>query len=90
MPEVPRKYHLINAEQLAAARQHWPQVSDKTWVLILKRTDEPMLLNRPPHKGIGFAAISVPEHTIEGMHYLADVDVLILINGETPLAGAVI
>lgn len=86
MPDAPRKFHLITSEQLAAARPHWPQVNDRTWVLILKRTDEPLVLNKPPHKGIGFATYKVPNELIDGMHYRRDVDVLILVSGETPLA----
>jgi len=39
MPDAPRKYYLINAAQLEAARKQWPQVTDKTWVLVLKRAD---------------------------------------------------
>ena len=43
MPDAPRKYYLINDAQLQAARKFWPQVSDKTWVLTLKRADEPLV-----------------------------------------------
>jgi hypothetical protein len=86
MPDAPRKFHLITPEQLAAARQHWPQVSDKTWVLILRRLDEPFVLNKPPHRGIGFVTYKVPNDVIDGMAYRRDVDVLILVGGETPLA----
>lgn len=88
MPDAPRKYTLITREQVEAARRHWPQVSDKTWTLILRRTDEPMVLNRAAHRGVGFGAISVPEFekTRDGMFYRRDLDVLILISGETPLA----
>jgi hypothetical protein len=86
MPDAPRKFHLISPEQLDAARPHWPQVSDRTWVLILKRTDEPLVLNKPPHKGIGFTTYRVPNELLNGMHYRRDVDVLILVSGETPLA----
>lgn len=86
MPDAPRKYHLINTEQVQAARKYWPQVSDKTWVLVLKRADEPVVLNRPPHRGVGFATVTVPPETMEGMFYRKDIDVLILISGETALA----
>jgi hypothetical protein len=86
MPDAPRKYYLINDSQLEAARRHWPQVSDKTWVLTLKRSDEPLVLNKPPHRGVGFATFQPPVETVEGMFYRRDVDVLILISGETPLA----
>jgi hypothetical protein len=86
MPDAPRKYYLINAEQVQAARKYWPQVSDKTWVLVLKRADEPVVLNRPPHRGVGFATVTVPPETMEGMFYRKDMDVLILISGETALA----
>ncbi len=86
MPDAPRKYDLINPEQVQAARKYWPQVSDKTWVLVLKRADEPVVLNRPPHRGVGFASVTVPPETMEGMFYRKDMDVLILISGETSLA----
>ena len=86
MPDAPRKYYLINDVQLQAAREYWPQVTDKTWVLILKRTDEPLVLNKPPHRGLGFVTIKAPAETTEGMLYRPDIDVLILMNGETPLA----
>lgn len=86
MPDAPRKYYLISDAQLQAARKHWPQVTDKTWVLTLKRSDEPLVLNKPPHRGVGFVTITVPEQTTEGMHYRRDIDVLILISGETLLA----
>ena len=86
MPDAPRKYYLIDDAQLQAARQHWPQVTDKTWVLILKRTDEPLVLNKPPHRGVGFVTIQAPTETTDGMSYRRDIDVLILLNGETPLA----
>jgi len=86
MPDAPRKYYLISDAQLQAARKHWPQVTDKTWVLTLKRADEPLVLNKPPHRGVGFVTITVPEETMEGMHYRRDIDVLILISGETMLA----
>jgi hypothetical protein len=87
MPDAPRKYYLINDTQLQAARRHWPQVSDKTWVLVLKRSDEPLLLNKPPHRGVGFVTLKPPPETIEGMYYRRDADVLILVSGETPLAN---
>ena len=86
MPDAPRKYYLISEAQLQAARKHWPQVTDKTWALTLKRADEPLVLNKPPHRGVGFVTITVPEQAIEGMHYRRDIDVLILISGETLLA----
>ena len=86
MPDAPRKYYLINDTQLQAARKYWPQVSDKTWVLVLKRADEPLVLNKPPHRGVGFAIITVPPETMEGMFYRKDMDVLILVSGETSLA----
>ena len=86
MPDAPRKYYLINDAQLEAARQHWPQVSDKTWVLTLRRSDEPLVLNKPPHRGVGFTTITVPTETVEGMQYRRDIDVLILVSGETALA----
>lgn len=85
MPDAPRKYYLISPAQLEAARQHWPQVTDKTWVLILKRVDEPLVLNRPPHKGVGFTTFNVPDELKDGMAYRKDVDVLILVSGETAL-----
>ena len=85
MPDAPRKYYLINEPQLEAARKQWPQVTDKTWVLLLKRTDEPFVLNKPPHRGVGFVTIKVPDQTVEGMSYRRDIDVLILISGETAL-----
>ena len=87
MPEAPRKYYLINESQLQSARQHWPQVNDKTWVLVLSRADEPMMLNKPAHRGTGFAHIKVPAETVEGMFYRRDLDVLILMSGETALAS---
>jgi len=87
MPDAPRKYYLINDEQLKAARKHWPQVNDKTWVLTLRRNDEPLVLNRPAHRGVGFVTISVPPDAREGMFYRREIDVLILIAGETPLAN---
>ncbi len=85
MPDAPRKYFLISDAQLEAARKQWPQVTDKTWVLVLKRADEPMVLNKPPHRGVGFVTIKVPEQTVEGMAYRRDIDVLILVSGETAL-----
>jgi hypothetical protein len=85
MPDAPRKYYLINEPQLEAARKQWPQVTDKTWVLLLKRTDEPLVLNKPAHRGVGFVTIKVPDQTVEGMSYRRDIDVLILISGETAL-----
>jgi len=87
MPDAPRKYFLITEEQVQAARKIWPQVSSKTWALVLKRSDEPMVLNKAPHRGLGFGAVVVPEpeKTVDGMHYRRDMDVLILISGETPL-----
>jgi hypothetical protein len=87
MPEAPRKYFLINDAQLEAAKKYWPQVSFRTWVLVMKRTDEPMVLNKAPHKGVGFAQVTVPEpeQTVEGMYYRRDMDVLILVSGETSL-----
>jgi hypothetical protein len=88
MPDAPRKYKLITEEQVRAARRFWPQVSDKTWTLTLKRTDEPMVLNRAAHKGVGFVTIAVPtpEQTRDGLFYRKDIDVLILMSGETQLA----
>ena len=86
MPDAPRKYFLINDAQVQAARKYWPQVSDKTWVLLLKRADEPLVLNKPPHRGIGFVTITLPPETMDGMFYRKDMDVLILISGETPFA----
>jgi hypothetical protein len=87
MPDAPRKYYLITEDQLRAARDYWPQITDKTWTLTLKRADEPLLLNRPAHKGLGFLSIKVPTETMHGMFYRKDIDVLILIAGETPLAA---
>lgn len=86
MPDAPRKYYLINDTQVQAARKHWPQVSDKTWVLVLKQLDEPLVLNKPPHRGIGFVTLQVPAETVEGMFYRREIDVLILVSGETELA----
>lgn len=86
MADAPRKYYLITKEQLEAARKYWPQVSDKTWVLTLKRTDEPLVLNKPAHRGVGFVTLSLPATPKDGMHYRSDIDVLILIAGESPLA----
>jgi hypothetical protein len=85
MPDAPRKYYLINDAQLQAARKHWPQVSDKTWVLILKRAEEPLVLNKPPHRGVGFVSLKVPPEAVDGMFYRRDIDVLILVSGETVL-----
>jgi len=87
MPDAPRKYFLITDEQLRAAKKIWPQVNPRTYVLVLKRTDEPMVLNKAPHKGVGLGTISVPEleKTNNGMFYRRDMDVLILMSGETPL-----
>jgi hypothetical protein len=87
MPDAPRKYFLITDEQVQAARKIWPQVSPRTWVLVLKRTDEPMTLNKAPHRGVGFASVSPPppEKMVDGMFYRRDMDVLILISGETSL-----
>jgi hypothetical protein len=85
MPDAPRKYFLINDNQLQAAKRHWPQVSDKTWVVVLKRAEEPLVLNKPPHRGVGFASLKVPAETVEGMSYRRDLDVLILVSGETEL-----
>jgi hypothetical protein len=87
MPDAPRKYFLISDDQLQAARKVWPQVNPRTYVLVLKRTDEPMVLNKAPHRGVGIGSISVPEpdKTVDGMFYRRDMDVLILISGETEL-----
>ncbi len=85
MPDAPRKYHMINDAQLLAAKPHWPQVTDKTWVLILKRSEEPLVLNKPPHRGVGFVSLQVPPESTDGMAYRRDIDVLILIAGETAL-----
>jgi hypothetical protein len=87
MPDAPRKYFLITDEQLHAARKIWPQVNPRTYVLVLKRSDEPMVLNKAPHRGIGFTTVTVPEpeRTVEGMFYRRDMDVLILVSGETTL-----
>ena len=60
MPDAPRKYHLINDAQLQAAKKHWPQVTDHTWVLVLKRAEEPLVLNQPPHRGVGFVSLEAP------------------------------
>jgi hypothetical protein len=89
MPDAPRKYKLITPDQVQAARRFWPQVSDKTWTLTLKRTDEPMVLNKASHRGVGFVTINVPnaEQTKDGMFYRRDIDVLILMSGETNLAA---
>ena len=87
MPDAPRKYFLISDEQLQAAKKVWPQVNPRTYVLVLKRTDEPMVLSKAPQRGVGIGTITVPEpdKTVNGMHYRRDMDVLILISGETPL-----
>ena len=85
MPDAPRKYHLINELQVKSAKQHWPQVSDKTWVLVLKRGEEPLVLNKPAHRGVGFVSFQVPDKVIDGMSYRRDIDVLILVSGETTL-----
>jgi hypothetical protein len=86
MPDAPRKYYLINTAQVQAAKQHWPQVSDKTWVLVLKRGEEPLVLNKPPHRGVGFVSLTVPDEVTDGMFYRRDIDVLILVSGETEFA----
>ena len=78
MPDAPRKYFLITDEQLQAARKIWPQVNLRTYVLVLKRGDEPMVLSKAPQRGVGIA-------TVNGMYYRREMDVLILISGETPL-----
>jgi hypothetical protein len=83
MPDAPRKFHLINEQQLKAAKRHWPQVSDKTWALVVKRGEEPLVLNKPPHRGVGFVTFQAPDKTVDGMSYRRDVDVLILVSGET-------
>ena len=87
MPDAPRKYFLITNEQQQAAKKIWPQVSLRTYVLVLKRGDEPMVLSKAPQRGVGIATVTVPEpeKTVNGMYYLRDMDVLILISGETPL-----
>ena len=54
-------------------------------MLVLKRADEPLVLNKPPHRGVGFVTINVPDQPVEGMFYRRDIDVLILISGETVL-----
>ena len=86
MPDAPRKYYLITETQLQAAKPHWPQVTDKTWTLTLKRAEEPLVLNKPAHRGVGFVSLQVPEQTTEGMAYRRDIDVLIFVAGETALA----
>lgn len=86
MPDAPRKYNLISDPLLQAAKAHWPQVSDKTWVLVMKRGEEPLVLNKPAHRGVGFLTIKVPTDTTEGMFYRRDIDVLILLSGEHPEA----
>jgi hypothetical protein len=87
MPDAPRKYFLITDEQLQAAKKVWPQVGPRTYVLVMRRTDEPMVLSKAPHKGVGIGNITVPEpeKTVDGMFYRREMDVLILISGETPL-----
>lgn len=85
MPDAPRKYYMINDAQLQAAKKHWPQVTDHTWVLVLKRSEEPLVLNKPPHRGVGFVSLQVPPESTDGMAYRRDIDVLILIAGETAL-----
>ena len=70
---------------MQAAKPHWPQVTDKTWVLVLKRSEEPLVLNKPPHRGVGFVSLQVPPESTDGMAYRRDIDVLILIAGETAL-----
>ncbi len=54
---------------------------------MLRRGDEPMVLNKAPHRGVGFVNVEVPapEQTKEGMFYRRDMDVLILVAGETDL-----
>jgi len=86
MPDAPRKYYLITDNQVQAAKKHWPQVSDKTWVLTVKRGDEPMVLNKPTHRGVGFYTVQIPAELIEGMYYRKDLDILFLVSGETVLA----
>ncbi|MBL8093136.1 MAG: hypothetical protein JNL73_03130 [Anaerolineales bacterium] len=90
MPDAPRKYLMITPDQVRSARRFWPQVSDKTWCLVLKRGEEPMVLNKAPHRGVGFVTIEVPtaEQTKEGMFYRREMDVLILVAGETDLVRA--
>ena len=86
MPDAPRKYTLINETLIQAAKKHWPQVSDKTWVLMLKRGEEPLVLNKPSHRGVGFVSLTVPEGVVDGLFYRRDIDVLILVSGETEFA----
>jgi hypothetical protein len=88
MPDAPRKYFLITEAQVDAAKKYWNHVNNKTWVLVLKRGDEPMVLNKAPHRGLGVVTVEVPppEQTKDGMYYRRDMDVLILISGETALA----
>jgi hypothetical protein len=86
MPDAPRKYTLINETQVQAAKRSWPQVTDKTWVLVLKRGEEPLVLNKPPHRGVGFVTLTVPDGVVDGMFYRRDIDVLILVSGETEFA----
>lgn len=87
MPDAPRKYFLITDEQLQAAKKVWSQVNPRTYVLVLKRTDEPMVLSKPPHRGVGIGTLNVPDldKTVNGMFYRRDMDVLILMSGETTL-----
>ncbi len=87
MADAPRKYFLITEDQLQAAHKIWPQVNPRTYVLVMRRSDEPMVLNKAPHRGLGFTTVSVPEpeRTVDGMFYRRDMDVLILISGETSL-----
>jgi hypothetical protein len=87
MPDAPRKYFLITDEQLQAAKKVWPQINPRTYVLVLKRTDEPMVLSKAPHRGVGIGTINVPDldKTVSGMFYRRDMDVLILMSGETTL-----
>ena len=85
MADAPRKYYLINPAQVEAAKKQWPQVTDKTWVLVLKRSEEPLVLNKPSHRGVGFVSIKVPDDTVDGMFYRREIDVLILVAGETVL-----
>ena len=77
MPDAPRKYFLITDEQLQAARKIWPQVNLRTYVLVLKRGDEPMVLSKAPQRGVGIATVNVPEpeKTVNGMYYRREMDV---------------
>jgi hypothetical protein len=90
MPDAPRKYFLITDEQMQAARKIWPQVGPRTYVLMMKRGEEPLVLNKAPHRGLGIGALSVPEpeKTVNGMFYRRDMDVLILISGETEMVNS--